>query len=63
MKHHREPYRCTGSQHLYDNYYQLSQSGGNMPMFSGARTQRGYGIGSILGGLFCSDIPLTTSSA
>ena len=39
---------------LYEQYYlnQAKQLGGNLPAFHGARSQRGYGIGSFFKGLF-----------
>ena len=40
------------SRNLYCDYFSR-QSGGVMPVFSGARIQRGHGLGSILGGFFC----------
>jgi len=39
------------SRSLYEDYY-TNQSGRGMPIFVGARYQRGHGLGSILGGLF-----------
>lgn len=41
----------------YTNYY-LEQAGGGFPVFVGARTQRGHGIGSILGGIARTVFPL-----
>ena len=37
--------------------------GGGIPVFEGARYQRGYGLGSIFGSLFKSAIPLLKSGA
>ena len=34
-----------------------------MPVFYGARTQRGHGLGSILGGLFRRALPFVSSGA
>ena len=44
----------TPNQKLYEQYYlnQAKQMGGNLPAFHGARSQRGYGLGSIFKGLF-----------
>lgn len=44
----------TPNHKLYEQYYldQAKQVGGNLPAFHGARSQRGYGLGSIFKGLF-----------
>ena len=44
----------TPSHKLYEQHYlnQAKQMGGNLPAFHGARSQRGYGLGSIFKGLF-----------
>jgi len=42
---------CDASRDMYEDYY-TNQSGHGMPVFAGARYQRGHGLGSILGGLF-----------
>ena len=49
----------TLNQKLYEQYYlnQAKQMGGNLPAFHGARSQRGYGLGSIFKGLFRFAIP------
>lgn len=41
----------------YDTYYS-NQAGTGLPFFAGAPTQSGYGLGSILGGLIRSAVPL-----
>ena len=41
----------------YEHYY-TQQVGNGLPVFSGPRNQRGYGLGGILGGLFRSAMPL-----
>ena len=41
----------------YTRYY-TDQAGHGLPVFAGARTQRGHGIGSILGGLARMVLPL-----
>ena len=58
----KKPYCCEASHALYEDYY-TNQSGGELPIFYGARTQRGYGIGSVLGGLFRSALPFLKSGA
>lgn len=50
----RSLYRCDG--HVYDQYY---QKGGSLPVFVGSgASQRGLGLGSVLGGLFRMAVPL-----
>ena len=44
----------------YERYYR-HQTGGNF--FRGARIQRGYGLGNILGGLFRSALPILKKGA
>ncbi|KAJ8020741.1 hypothetical protein HOLleu_40415 [Holothuria leucospilota] len=41
----------------YEQYY-LQQVGNGLPVFHGARVQKGHGLGNILGGLFRSAMPL-----
>ena len=41
----------------FEDYY-LNQAGNGIPFFSGSRTQRGHGLGSVLGGLFKSAVPI-----
>jgi len=47
----RKAYCCDASRNLYCDYFSR-QSKGEMPVFSGARIQRGHGLGSTLGGFF-----------
>ena len=42
---------CDASRDMYEDYY-TNQSGHGMPVFAGARYQRGHGLGSILSGVF-----------
>jgi len=42
---------CDASRDMYEDYY-TSQTGNGMPIFVGARHQRGHGLGSMLSGLF-----------
>ena len=58
----RKQFGCDASRALYENYY-TRQSGGEVPVFYGARTQRGHGLGSILGGLFRRDMPFSSRGA
>ena len=46
---------------MMKNY--AKQSGGQLPVFHGERTQRGHVLGSILGGLFRRVLPLLKSGA
>lgn len=48
---------CDASREMYEDYY-MSQSGNGVPVFQGARGQRGHGLGSILSGLFRSAVPI-----
>ena len=47
----RRTYCYDASRDLYEEYYSR-QNGGEIPVFAGARFQRGHGLGSILGGFF-----------
>ena len=53
---------CEASRDMYKDYY-TRQSGGQMPVYVGARFQRGHGLGSILSGLFRRVLPFFKSSA
>ena len=53
----RKQFCCDASKHLYESYY-VDQSGSGLPVFVGARGQRGHGLGSILSGLFRSAFPM-----
>jgi len=53
---------CDASRFAYEDYY-LKQSGSGMPVFQGARMQRGHGLGSILSGFFRSAWPLIQTGA
>jgi hypothetical protein len=46
----------------YEDYY-LQQVGHGLPVFVGARVQRGHGIGNVLGGVFRQAVPLLTKGA
>jgi len=58
----RVKYCCNGDGRAYDQYY-AGQSGGGLPVFYGARMQRGHGLGSILSGLFRSVFPFLKGMA
>ena len=58
----KKPYCCDANRALYEDYY-TKQSGGEVPVFYGARTQRGHGIGSVLGGLFRRALPFLKNGA
>ena len=47
----RKRYCCDASRRMYEDYY-TGQVGGNIPVFRGARYQRGHGLGNVIGGLF-----------
>lgn len=57
MRISKSRYCCDTHRPLYDDYY-TTQAGSGLPVFVGARMQRGHGIGSVLGGLFRSAMPL-----
>ena len=48
-------YCCDNDMQAYEHYYR-NQCGHSLPVFYDARMQRGYGLGSIFGGLFRSFI-------
>lgn len=50
-------YCCDASKIDYENYY-MDQVGSGLPIFVGSRGQRGHGLGSVLGGLFRSAVPM-----
>lgn len=47
----RKTFCCDASRGMYEDYY-TRQSGDGMPVFAGAKYQRGHGLGSMLSGLF-----------
>ena len=49
-------YCCNDDRKAYEDYY-LNQCGHGMPVFYGARMQRGHGIGSILVDCFEASSP------
>ena len=49
-------YCCDDDMQAYECYYR-NQCGHGLPVFYGARMQRGHGLGSIFGGLFSSVFP------
>ena len=53
----RKMYCCDASHSMYDDYY-ARQSGGEMPVFRGARYQRGHGLGNFFSGLKRVAVPL-----
>lgn len=58
----RKQFCCDANRLAYEDYY-LNQSGNGMPIFQGARTQRGHGLGSVLSGLFRSAWPMIQTGA
>ena len=58
----KKTYSCEASRALYEDYY-TKQSGRELPVFYGSRTQRGNGIGSVLGGLFRRALPFLKNGA
>ena len=62
MKRTKNLHCCENNQKLYDDYYSM-QAGSGLPVFVGARMQRGHGIGSVLSGLFQSALPVLKKGA
>ena len=58
----RKQFCCDASRALYEDYY-TRQSAGEVPVFYGALTQRGHGLGRIIGGLFRRALPFLSSGA
>ena len=56
------PFCCDASKDFYEQYY-AEQSGSGMPVFYGARGQRGHGLGSFLSGLFRRVMPFLSRGA
>ena len=52
----KKQFCCDASRLDYEDYY-LNQSGNGMPVFHGARMQRGHGLESFLSGLFRNSWP------
>ena len=46
----------------FEDYY-VQQAGRGMPVFTGARHQRGYGLGNVIKGVFRSAVPLLKQAA
>ena len=55
-------YCCDDDKKVYEDYY-LHQCGHGMPVFYGARMQRGHGLCSIFSGLFGSIFPMLKRAA
>ena len=53
---------CDASRDMYKDYY-TNQHGDGMPVFAGARRQRGHELGSVFGGLLRNVlVPIATSA-
>ena len=60
----KKPYCCDDSRELYERYYDYQQRGkGEFPVYVGRYTQRGHGIGKILGSLFRRILPVLKAIA
>ena len=53
----KKKFCCDASRDMYEDYYMQQSGGGAMPVFAGARYQKGHGLGSILSGLFRRVLP------
>jgi hypothetical protein len=62
MRKRTTTYNSDDDKRAFENYY-CCQSGDGMPVFAGARYQRGHGIGSLFSGLFRSIMPLIKKAA
>jgi len=58
----KKPFCCDANRSMYEDYY-ARQSGGEMPVFTGTRVQRGHGLGSIFANLKRLAIPLLKRGA
>src|SRR5664279_6650713 len=60
----RRPYCCEASRGMYEEYYTRQQKGnGGMPVYMGATSQRGHGLGNMLGSLFRRILPFLKQNA
>jgi len=59
----KKKFCCDASRGMYEDYYMRQTGGGDMPVFVGARYQRGHGLGSILSGLFRRVLPFLKANA
>ena len=58
------PYCCDESRGLFKEYYGHQQKGGGeFPVYVGRYTQRGHGIGNLLGSLFRRILPVLKAAA
>jgi len=53
---------CDASRDMYEDYY-TNQHGDGMPVFAGARHQRGHGLGNVFGGLLRNVLVAIATSA
>jgi hypothetical protein len=59
----RRPYCCDASRGMYEEYYTRQQKGEGMPVYMGAASQRGHGLGNIIGSLFRRILPFLQRGA
>src|SRR5664279_1628333 len=59
----RRPYCCDASRGMYEEYYSRQQKGNGMPIYMGAPSQRGHGLGNMLGSLFRRILPFLKQNA
>lgn len=60
----KKPFCCESSRHIYDQYYARQQRGeGDFPVYVGRTSQRGHGIGNIIGSLFRNILPVLKTVA
>ena len=55
----KKPYCCDESREFYQRYYDRQQKGkGDFPVYVGRYTQRGHGVGNVLGSLVRRILPI-----
>jgi hypothetical protein len=59
----RRPYCCEASRGMYEEYYTRQQRGEGIPVYTGASSQRGHGLGNMLGSLFRRILPFLQRGA
>jgi len=53
----KRPYCCDASRAMFHQYYSDQQKGHGMPVYVGASSQRGHGLGNMIGSLFRRFLP------
>ena len=53
----KRPHCCDASRAKFQDYYNAQQKGHGMPVYVGASSQRGHGLGNMIGSLFRRFLP------